>query len=81
MNKCKPGDKLVCRDGSVATYLGEATYFERRYMEEYPHNLYRESDGLKWSVTNSGELSKGSQRDRDIVDFYPPDANEIARYQ
>jgi len=33
MNSCKPGDKLICRDGSVAYYL------DRKGTPHFPHHV------------------------------------------
>jgi len=81
MRQCKPGDKLVCRDGSIAIYADITTYFRRRYMEDYPHNLYSAVGDLKWSVTDSGQLYKGIIHDRDVVGFYEQKEWDISKYK
>lgn len=81
MKQCKPGDILICRDGSIAIYADITTYFRRRYMEDYPHNLYDAVGDFRWSVTDSGQLYKDIMTDRDVVGFYLPNGEDIAKYK
>jgi len=48
MNKCKPGDKLVCRNG------GKAIYFDKNGTPHFPHRIrFSDIKGMD-SVDNQG---------------------------
>jgi hypothetical protein len=63
MNQCKPGDKLVCRDGDVVIYKC------KEFDDKYPHKIIW--DGGQGSRTDKGScFSSNSPSDRDIISFY-----------
>lgn len=66
MNQCKKGDKLVCRDGVVAEYVGKDSH------TTYPHNVMVKDPKWDWSmwVTVTGKRFIGGKGECDIIGFY-----------
>ncbi len=62
MKQCKPGDKLICRDGLVAIYRRGSG------SENYPHVVISEGDSYSWVVTDKGTFWKSlEEHKRDVV--------------
>jgi len=60
MNQCKKGDKLILRNGQIATYV------ERRYADvvsRYPHIIMLDETKLELSRSNEGYVIAANNED------------------
>lgn len=75
MNQCKKGDKLVCRDGVVAEYVGKQSHhlFTHKIMVKDLHNDWQ------MSTTNTGECFHYKTSSHDIIGFYKEEEQMIER--
>lgn len=76
MNQCKAGDKLVCRDGTIAVYRGT------RSDTLYSHVVVvKPIDEPEWamSVTKHGDQIYGHDGNIDIIGFYEEEPKMIER--
>jgi len=62
MRQCKPGDKVICRDGRVVIYNNGFG------CEPYPHRVTADCDSNYWTVTHKGTFwISGGEHKCDIV--------------
>lgn len=75
MNQCKAGDKLVCRDGTIAIYINKQNH------EIYPHVVRIEDPEGKWSMstTDLGNRYEEHESSNDIIGFYKEEPKMIER--